>query len=789
MYSYDWDTETGGILLNTTPLQMSKEPRPVYYQELDILGFDKYWNYEKDDKYPYMWAESNNYYYRGRLVAKTKGGSMCSAPEIILIEDPESNNEKLHFVDIDRMVEKNRVILNQLTQYTIKKAYSNYLKHKSKVDIFYVAFSGGKDSIVALDIIQRCLPHNEFIVLFGDTGMEFYDTYKVVEQIKSYCKELSINFYTAKSHLDPKESWKIFGPPAQRMRWCCSVHKSTPQILFLRKYLKDKKFRGMAFTGVRGDESDARSEYEDVSYGEKVKGQYSCHPILDWNSAELYLYIYTNRLILSDAYKKGNTRAGCLVCPLEGQKNSYIKSKCYEKSINGENTTKIFNDIILETTSKNLTSENAINEFMEIGGWKARRSGREINIAQDIYSDELKDGILTIAIKRKNESWKEWIKTIGKIIYLDNNRVDIVYNNTIYTVNVIESKDGLIFQVDLRTSTKNDIYFGSYLKVVARKTCYCIGCRVCEANCPNGKISFEGEKVLIDDDCCKCKKCYEVDNGCLVAASLKLPKGEKKMGSIDRYTNFGIEFDWVEEYFNKGDAFWETHNLGSKKIDVLKNFLKDANILQKNQVTNFGRLVMSMGVNDISAWALMLCNLAYTPEFNWWIKHIELNSFVDAALIIDMLDSSLTNNTKDHIASAYKNTFISIKPLSEEIGLGVCDYEIKNGKRKLNSIFRNGWRDPDPKVILYSLYKFAEACGNYYQFSLTRLLNHSIESDGISPTEIFGLSRDEMEKILQGLAINYPEFISVSFTLDLDNINLRSDKASEDVLRLFLGED
>ena len=98
---------------------------------------------------------------------------------------------------------------------------------------------------------------------------------------------------------------------------------------------------------------------------------------------------------------------------------------------------------------------------------------------------------------------------------------------------------------------------------------------------------------------------------------------------------------------------------------------------------------------------------------------------------------------------------------------------------------RTSWSDPDPKVILYSLYKFAENCGGYYQFSLTRLLNHSIESDGISPTEIFGLSRDTMEKILQGLAINYPEFISVAFTLDLDNINLKNAKTSEDVLELF----
>ena len=76
MYSYEWDPETGGILLNSTPMQMSKEPRPVYYEELDILGFDKYWHYAKDDTFPYMWAEANNYFYKGRLVAKSKGGKI-----------------------------------------------------------------------------------------------------------------------------------------------------------------------------------------------------------------------------------------------------------------------------------------------------------------------------------------------------------------------------------------------------------------------------------------------------------------------------------------------------------------------------------------------------------------------------------------------------------------------------------------------------------------------------------------------------------------------------------------
>ena len=146
MYSYDYDVETGGIILNSSPLQFSKEPRPVYYKELDILGFDKYWVYDRNDAYPYMWAEANNYYYRGRKVAQTKGGSCYTAPEIIILEAPELDGVPLRFVDIPKMIEKNRELLEGLVQDTIKMVYNTYVKYKDKVDIFHVSYSGGKDS-------------------------------------------------------------------------------------------------------------------------------------------------------------------------------------------------------------------------------------------------------------------------------------------------------------------------------------------------------------------------------------------------------------------------------------------------------------------------------------------------------------------------------------------------------------------------------------------------------------------------------------------------------------------
>lgn len=786
MYSYTWDAETGGLLLNSSPLSFSKEPRPVYYKELDILGFDRYWNYAKNDSYPYMWAEANNYFYRGRQVAKTKGGSLYTPPEIVIMDEPEPDGQPLRFVDIPAMVEKSRDLLEKLAAETIKKIYNIYVEYMDRVDVFYVAFSGGKDSVVALDLVQRALPHNKFKVLFGDTGMEFPDTYKIVEEIEQHCKDAKIEFLRAKSDFDPKVTWREFGPPAQTMRWCCSVHKTAPQIILLREYTNNPHFRGMAFTGIRGDESASRSEYEGISHGEKVRGQYSCHPILEWNSAELFSYIYERQLLINDAYKKGNSRAGCLVCPLATSKNMYFKEQAYSFSDEGYRTTTTFNNIILETTSKELSNPSAVKEFMDIGGWKARRSGKELSFAKSYTNESFEQGVLTIQVSRIETDWKQWIKTIGNVTFLENGNVEVLCRDKLYHIEIAENTNGLTATVVIGKNTQKDIYFMSELKTVFRKTAYCIGCRVCEANCPHGFISMKDGHVTIDDRCVKCKKCHDVFHGCLVANSLRLPKGEKKMGSIDRYGNMGIELDWVRSYFKLKDEFWTSpHSLGTNMVKNLKSFLNDAEVTAKSKFAPFGKVIDNIGIENSDAWALILCNLTYTSEFNWWVKNIDFSTTHTPDTIYAMLDDSMSKNSRSHIVSAYKNILISIPQLSNEIGLGVCDYTLKNGKRFWNSVVRIPWENPNPLVILYSLYKFAEACGDYHQFTLSRLLNHDLESDGVSPTEIFGLDRNQMEKILNGLTINYPDFLNASFTLDLDNITLNSEKTSQDVLNLF----
>ena len=802
MYSYSWDSETGGLLLNSSPLQFSKEPRPVYYKELDILGFDQHWKYDRNDSYPYMWAEANSYFYRGRLVAKTKGGSLYTAPELIMLEEPEPNGTPLRFVDVPAMVEKNHDLLEKLVQDTIKKIYNTYVEYRNKVDVFYVAFSGGKDSVVAFDLVQRALPHNQMKVLFGDTGMEFPDTYRVMDLIKEKCEELGIEYLRASSKLNTEQTWRLFGPPAVTNRWCCSVHKTSPQIMLLQEQTGNQGFTGMAFTGIRGDESVSRSEYDDVNYGSKHRGQYSCHPILEWNSAELFDYIYQENLILNEAYKKGNTRAGCLVCPMSSGKHEYLKAQCYPAEVDR------LVEKIKSTTGKSFSEEELVR-FVDDGNWKTRKTGRELNFGQDKHLIETDKGKTVITVFNLNDRWKEWAKTIGEFIKLTDSDYTIDYKGKAYVVHFEQGQAGTIITFPNCGTAKDDIKFISLFRSVIIKSIYCVNCGVCAANCSTGCIDMSSG-LTIGNACVHCYQCHDIHEHCLRYNSIRnRVGGEKKMKGMDRYFSFGIRKNWMDLFFqDEGLAdFWMSDGHGlvaNKKKDAFLNFVKDAGLVEydktldgdkytKNIPTTFARAAFSIGSDSDVSWALMLCNLAYTSEFNWFIKNIPALQQITPDQMKYMLSEVMEGDTKGlgkrNIADAFKILLVKT-PFGSDLGLGHPNYEEKvnasgNEVITMTSFYRDSWSNPDPRVILYSLYKFAENCGDYYQFTLSRLLDHDVESYGVSPTEIFNLDRAVMEKLLNGLAINYPDFITAQFNLDLDTITLNADKTSADVLALF----
>lgn len=115
-------------------------------------------------------------------------------------------------------------------------------------------------------------------------------------------------------------------------------------------------------------------------------------------------------------------------------------------------------------------------------------------------------------------------------------------------------------------------------------------------------------------------------------------------------------------------------------VKNLKAFLNDSEITEKGKFSMFGDTVDRVGIETSSAWGLLLCNLVYTSEFNWWVKNILFLRTYSPDEILSMLDDSMSQNSRSHIVSAFKNIFISNTILGSEIGMGKCEYEIKGGK-------------------------------------------------------------------------------------------------------------
>ena len=138
---------------------------------------------------------------------------------------------------------------------------------------------------------------------------------------------------------------------------------------------------------------------------------------------------------------------------------------------------------------------------------------------------------------------------------------------------------------------------------------------------------------------------------------------------------------------------------------------------------------------------------------------------------------NLTPKVATQIVRSYKRLVET--PLGTILHMGTT-----SGK-SIDSLTRTKCSLHDDRVLLYALYRYAEACQDYYEFSLSRLMNTNIDSAGISPVKLFGFSESEMATMLNGLSAKYPEFINVTFTHGLDKISLQDDKTSEDVLKLF----
>lgn len=210
----------------------------------------------------------------------------------------------------------------------------------------YVSFSGGKDSTVLLHIARSLYP--EIVGVYANTGLEFPEINKFVkkneniitikpkmsfkETLEKYgfpvvSKEQSqyiMQYRTAKSEKTKDTRWNgnKWGRGKISEKWkylvnadfkitdkCCDIFKKNP----FKKFEKETGLKPMI--GTMAGESAHRAKY--YLNGEcnafNAKRPIS-KPLSFWSEGDIYKYIRDFNVEISEIYKMGYKRTGCMFC-------------------------------------------------------------------------------------------------------------------------------------------------------------------------------------------------------------------------------------------------------------------------------------------------------------------------------------------------------------------------------------------------------------------------------------------------------------------------------------------
>lgn len=251
--------------------------------------------------------------------------------------------------------------------------------------------------------------------------------------------------------------------------------------------------------------------------------------------------------------------------------------------------------------------------------------------------------------------------------------------------------------------------------------------------------------------------------------------------SINSFANHAPKVEWLREFFELGNDYWDNNTLNKKNQEPkVKRFLRESGVIDKdNKCAGLFDLITNIGWESETSWGIMAINFAENPQFAWYVNNLDVGIYYDREKVRDLLMAEgVSKGDTTSIINAFKR-FCEL-PMGTSLNWGCV---VDNGNQ-IASICRTKCIISDNRVVLYALYKFAEKCNDYREFTLAWMMNDDIDRDGISPTRLFGLEYEEIKSILMGLSAKYSEFINATFTNDLDKISLM-DKTSWDVLCLF----